>query len=202
MGIATIEPIPGGKAQRYTFGAPRLSYAAFLERLREDESFREDWIELLAEAPFAAYCWETPPVKRCSIDRPFEFMLLAAPSLSDARPEPGPFRQHFANASDREVVVFPNLGGDAVLLAPTPRANLASYPHLAAFSRLAPRDQQHTLWQVVGEVMQAALGDQPIWLSTAGTGVYWLHLRLDSYPKYYIWAAYRRSADPSTENCC
>jgi hypothetical protein len=26
---------------------------------------------------------------------------------------------------------------------------------------------------------------QPIWLSTAGMGVAWLHIRLDERPKYY-----------------
>lgn len=27
--------------------------------------------------------------------------------------------------------------------------------------------------------------DVPIWLSTSGLGVYWLHVRLDTRPKYY-----------------
>ena len=31
-----------------------------------------------------------------------------------------------------------------------------------------------------------------LWLSTAGLGVYWLHLRLDTRPKYYSFQPYRK----------
>jgi hypothetical protein len=37
------------------------------------------------------------------------------------------------------------------------------------------------------------LGEQPLWLSTAGTGIFWLHVRLDSRPKYYTYQPYRES---------
>ena len=33
----------------------------------------------------------------------------------------------------------------------------------------------------------------PLWVSTSGAGVYWLHLRLDSFPKYYTHAPYRNT---------
>lgn len=39
--------------------------------------------------------------------------------------------------------------------------------------------------------MVARLGVRPVWLSTAGMGVSWLHVRLDARPKYYGFAAYR-----------
>ena len=39
--------------------------------------------------------------------------------------------------------------------------------------------------------MEARIGIQPIWLSTAGMGVPWLHVRLDSRPKYYAFGPYR-----------
>ena len=40
-------------------------------------------------------------------------------------------------------------------------------------------------------VLQAALSEKPLWLSTAGGGVAWLHLRIDSRPKYYSHRPYR-----------
>ena len=49
------------------------------------------------------------------------------------------------------------------------------------------------LWQVVGEAMERRLGTEPVWLSTAGAGVSWLHVRLDDRPKYYGHAPYRRT---------
>ena len=33
-------------------------------------------------------------------------------------------------------------------------------------------------------------GDMPLWVSTAGLGVSWLHVRLDARPKYYRHDAY------------
>ena len=41
-----------------------------------------------------------------------------------------------------------------------------------------------------------ARGGQPTWLSTEGSGVPWLHVRLDSYPKYYHTDAYRSYEQP------
>ncbi len=38
--------------------------------------------------------------------------------------------------------------------------------------------------------MHARVGDRPTWLSTAGHGVAWLHVRLDTRPKYYRYTPY------------
>jgi hypothetical protein len=38
--------------------------------------------------------------------------------------------------------------------------------------------------------MQQRVSASPLWLSTAGMGVSWLHLRLDSRPKYYRHRSY------------
>jgi hypothetical protein len=35
------------------------------------------------------------------------------------------------------------------------------------------------------ENMAERIGEAPVWLSTAGMGVAWLHVRLDSRPTYY-----------------
>ena len=48
------------------------------------------------------------------------------------------------------------------------------------------------LWQAVGEAMARRVGSKPVWLSTAGAGVSWLHMRLDDRPKYYAHSPYRR----------
>ena len=37
------------------------------------------------------------------------------------------------------------------------------------------------------------LGTAPVWLSTAGAGVSWLHVRLGDRPKYYGHAPYRQA---------
>jgi len=59
------------------------------------------------------------------------------------------------------------------------------------------RAQQHALIAAVGGALSALVGSSPIWVSTSGLGVHWLHVRLDARPKYYTFAPYReqRSAD-------
>ena len=39
--------------------------------------------------------------------------------------------------------------------------------------------------------MSQTVNDKPTWLSTAGMGVAWLHVRLDQRPKYYAHRPYR-----------
>ena len=99
--------------------------------------------------------------------------------------DPSPFAEHFDNNAVKDVIVFPNLGNDAMLVVPTPRGPLAAYPHFAAFLRRAGRKQIRSLWRVTAETVLNNVSDRSTWISTAGGGVFWLHLRLDSRPKYY-----------------
>lgn len=86
---------------------------------------------------------------------------------------------------------FPNLRGDALLVVPSPRTGNDAYGHLAAFLRHAPHQQLDEFWPVVSTAVKSRLGDHPLWLSTAGGGVAWLHVRLDSRPKYYGYSPYK-----------
>jgi len=161
-----------------------------LEGLRSDEGFRVQWISTLARAPFAAFFWEMPALTSISVTQPLEFVLTEARDLAEARPDVGAFQKHF---TDGDVVVFDNLGRDATLVVPCPLAPPETYVHLAAFLRGAPAAQQHSLLRRVAEEVLGRISQTPLWLSTAGMGVYWLHVRLDSQPKYYRHAPYRRA---------
>jgi hypothetical protein len=161
---------------------------------QRDASFRSLFNALLAGAPYTAFRWETPPVTAASVSQPFEFVLLDSPGLA-CRPDPEAFAEHFSQGA-ADVAVFPNLGGDAILVVPCPVAGASAYGHLAAFVRLAPEAQRHALWQSVGEAMTRRIGVKPVWLSTAGAGVSWLHVRLDDRPKYYGFGPYRQCTVP------
>lgn len=149
---------------------------------RSDDSFRAFWVTGLRGVPFEAYCWECPAVNERSRSRPFECAFVSSPSLARMEPEPGAFAEHFRQ--DRDIVTFGNLGGDAVLVAPCPQG-ARDFSHLAKFTRAASTAQQDAFWQAVGDAMDLRVGPRPTWLSTAGHGVAWLHVRLDSSPKYY-----------------
>jgi len=159
--------------------------------------------------------WECRPVSASSADStPFEFVLLSAePNRFMKFGNELPFMEHLRSAGCRGQLAcsFLNLGGDAILIAPVSlpgnvddrrsdpmkidikqmksQKNRA-YPHLSAFCHLASDEQIDSFWQVVGEsVLQRIQNDQNkdefFWLSTAGLGVDWLHVRIDSRPKYY-----------------
>jgi hypothetical protein len=169
------------------------TFADVLRGWQGDTGFRALFNALLADAPFASFRWEMPAVTAATVARPFKCVLLDSPGLA-RRLEPEAFAEHFAGAVG-DVVTFTNLGGDAILVVPCPVAEASAYGHLAAFVRLAPEQQRQALWRLVGEAMLQRVGAKPVWLSTAGAGVAWLHVRLDDQPKYYGYAAYRRSAE-------
>jgi len=112
--------------------------------------------------------------------------------MLDRRPDPAPFSEHFQQSPGKDILVFPNLGGDAMMIVPRLKTKISAYGHLAAFVREAPEAQRHLLWQKVGQTMSQHLDDgTPVWLNTAGGGVRWLHVRLDDRPKYYLFEPYR-----------
>ncbi|WP_035611042.1 hypothetical protein [Haloferula sp. BvORR071] len=174
-------------------GTGPLSYGEVIGLWQGNSGFRQEFAGLLRAAPFEAFFWETPPVNRDCLERPFEFVFVDAPPLLRVKPDVGAFAEHFRGEA---VVVFPNLRGDAVLVVPGPLAEASCYTHLACFLREAPETQVDTFWQGVGEAMKARISDAPVWLSTAGLGVSWLHLRLDSRPKYYRHRAYQAETCP------
>lgn len=170
-----------------------LSYARAVDLWRGgDDGFRLFFIDLLKDCPFRCFRFETPPVSRGSVDQPFEFVLVDSPEI-DLTAYARDFQAHF-DADPADVLVFDNLGGDATMIVPRPRDDVPGYAHLAGFNRRAPLAQQLRLWKTVGETVHQRLGDAPLWLNTAGGGVPWLHVRLDSRPKYYVFEPYRRGA--------
>ena len=171
-----------------------VSFSEVLHRWQSDAEFRTFFIGLLADAPFSAFRWETPPITGTTANRPFEFVLLESPGLA-SQPDPDAFATHFEQAETGSCVVsFPNLGRDAILVVPCPSGPPSAYGHLATFIRGAPESQKHALWAMVGKTMERRVGAAPVWLSTAGAGVSWLHVRLDDKPKYYGYGPYRDAA--------
>jgi hypothetical protein len=187
--ILELDRADAVRARIRTASGP-LSWRDTVESWRNVPEFGTWFSNVLAACPFAAFRWETPPVTTDTASRPFEYVVLHSPALA-TRPDPAAFSEHFERQPESGVIVFPNLGRDAVLVVPRPLAGEAPYGHLGAFVRCAPMDQQQTLWQEVGFAAIRRLGVSPLWVSTAGGGVPWLHVRLDDRPKYYGFAPYR-----------
>ncbi|NNE90556.1 MAG: hypothetical protein HKN23_02820 [Verrucomicrobiales bacterium] len=167
-------------------GAP-VSVADAHDLLANDPEFRDFLNQALAESPNAGFFWETPAVSTGTLRDPFQFVLVDGPILLSLSPDPAPFSRQFDTLPETEsVAAFPNLSGDAFLIAPAPVSNdLLAYTHLGAFVRNAPAGQIDEFWKTIGQAIQARISETPIWLSTAGLGVSWLHTRIDTRPKYY-----------------
>ena len=191
MYASMTETLRSGRKYRLFEGDSPLPFRRFFELLASDEAFTDCFCGHLSSFEAEAFYWELPPLTTATIDGDTEFVLIEAPALARFGPERAPFEEHFRRAPGEDVIVFPNLGGDAVLVVPCPQGPDENYPHLAAFLRGADKQQVRALWRVTAQEMLRRAGTRPTWLSTAGGGVAWLHIRLDSRPKYYSHAPYR-----------
>ena len=193
MWQSRAEDLTSGSGQKIRLAKGRTSptYADVVAHWQHDRDFRSFFNRVLAEVPYEAFRWETLAVTASTVAREFEFVVLDCPSLLTT-PNPNAFAEHFSSKSVCDnVVSFANLGKDAVLVVPLPIKPGSAYGHIASFVRTAPSDHADALWRAVGEAMRARINEKPVWLSTAGMGVSWLHVRLDDRPKYYGHSLYR-----------
>lgn len=184
------EAVAGGARYRLIEDGEPMSFRRYLGRLGASADFGDWYTGLLADSGFEAFFWEHPPLTVERLDAPAEFVLIASTFLAAIPADGEPFAEHFRTAAGEPVIVFANLGGDATLVVPAPGEPASAYAHLGAFLRSGPREQVHALWRIAATSVDKALGAEPLWFSTAGLGVAWAHLRLDTRPKYYRYAPY------------
>ncbi|MCF6320084.1 MAG: hypothetical protein L3J83_12560 [Proteobacteria bacterium] len=85
-----------------------------------------------------------------------------------------------------------NLGKDTRLVIPTKKTDKEIYNHMGRFIRLADEKQIVEVFKRVGQSTAKEIEEQKlIWLNTAGLGVIWLHIRMDTKPKYYKTIRYK-----------
>jgi hypothetical protein len=176
----------------------RLSFDEVIEGWRGSAAFRSFFIAELAATSPSGFFWEMPPIRQGLTRIPFEYVAIAYDGFDRLWPEDRAFRSKLdALAPNRSVAAFANRGGDAVLIVQKRLGTADAYGHVAAFLRLAPPEQIYELLQVLAREVEAALArsDRPIWISTSGLGVPWLHVRIDSVPKYYSHHPYRTAGD-------
>ncbi|WP_020526992.1 DUF6940 family protein [Flexithrix dorotheae] len=166
-----------------------ISYQDFIEGLTTSGNFRNFYNEILMNCQFPAFYWENQPVSKKDLNKPYEFVLVKSSTLVSQKPDSQAFANQFSKKNS--IISFPNLGGDAQLIVPCPIAEHQNYTHLAKFIRSGLKDQIDAFWKKVGQEYSKQIGHQPKWLSTAGMGVFWLHARIDSHPKYYRFRDYK-----------
>lgn len=182
--------VDDGCSVRYQLHASAglMTWRSVLNAWSESEEFVDYYSDLLAGSSFDAFRWETPRLDEAGLEDVFEFVLVQSSGLG-RHADSSDFEEHFG--SKDSVVTFANLGGDCVLVVPQPLADWDDFGHLAAFLRSGSQEQIRCLWRDTSAAVLDRVRSGPLWLSTAGAGVPWLHMRIDDRPKYYSYAPYR-----------
>eukprot|EP00055_Hartaetosiga_balthica_P007242 m.24564 g.24564 ORF g.24564 m.24564 type:complete len:282 (-) comp5670_c0_seq1:902-1747(-) len=147
----------------------------------------------------SALFFECRPITHDTLDEAFEFVLVdASDEFEGVKASDRQFKKYLAMEGEKaDVVSFLNLGKDARLVVPKCAHGMSpsEYVHLKKFSDYAPIHQQVDFWSVVGASVMRTVSSlpksTPVWVSTSGLGVFWLHMRLDSNPKYYTFKEYK-----------
>ena len=170
-----------------------LSFRTVLIYWQDHPAFVEWYKSAIVDLGSSAFFWEHPPLKLNDLERDYECIIKKSNSFTARSINEAAFADYFQQGES--VAVFPNLGRNAMLVVPTKKRDAATYKHLGAFLANADAAQQNLLFEKVGNTLLEELkkGKQ-IWLNTAGLGVIWLHVRLDTRPKYYKTKRYRDSA--------
>ncbi len=180
---------PGICRYRLSEAGRLLDNSEFTSLLSTSDDFILFFNNLLRDSPFDGYFWEVKPVDENCINHTFEFVLVRSSRIALRKADPRPFMEYIQNA--HLAVAFPNLGKNAQLIAPAMSGKPGRYAHVAGFVRYAPREQILAFWKLVGREFQKSIGAPKKWLSTAGFGVSWLHVRIDTRPKYYRYKPYK-----------
>jgi hypothetical protein len=188
--------IPGhqGVSLEALRGAAPVSRQAFFEALRDEAPLRRTLGDMILGLGMTATAWETAPLSRANAARAMVQLVLPHPALARTEANPSSFADHLASGAGTEGVRwFENFGKDARLVVPCEPRRGARFAHLVSFLEQASASQKDALWQLVGHLAceHLARTDAPVWVSTAGMAVPWLHVRLDLRPKYYRTAALR-----------
>lgn len=186
-GSAEFSFVATPQGEEVHVGNAAIHWSEFQTLLVQNAAFRAALTRRLRQDPKAAFYFECTP-RFPGTDPVFRFVLVPAPSLVSRRVDGRTFAKHFSSGAGLSRT-FKNLRGDSTLVVPAPEGTDASFGHLASWLRAASDLQADTVWCAVGAAIDSWTG--PLWLSTSGGGVAWVHIRLDPRPKYYKHAAFR-----------
>jgi len=96
------------------------------------------------------------------------------------------FQKYIIKSKNKYVISFLNLSKTSLLIIPYPRQN-KKFTTLKHFIDNSTKLQQIKFWKKVSNSIKKMLKIyKKVWVSTHGTSVPYLHIRIDITPKYYI----------------
>lgn len=166
----------------------------FFGLLISSESFRNQIIQIFLESKFVNVFWEFPPYSTSTTQNMAEFAFVTTSNFDKANSSS--FSEYLKGKKDGEIVMFKNPSGDTDLITiNSSNTNNQTFCHIMEFMTNATYENKHNLLKKIGEEMikhtNGKNAKNPIYLSTHGHGVPWLHVRICNKPKYYS-SAYSR----------
>lgn len=132
-----------------------------------------------------AFIWETSPITK-EMNTEYREIILEHESLDKQIQDYQPFLEHIEDSDNKYVIHFTNLNGTCKLIVPMPRKG-KSYANLKFFIDSASLNQKIKFWKKVAKQIRKMLKiHDKVWVSTHGLGVSYLHVRIDTIPKYYV----------------
>lgn len=167
-----------------------MSFQDVFEAWEHQPEFSQFYVSAVKGLGYSAFYWEHPALNQNLLHQSYECIILRSQPLERLAINERAFKNYIY--SSKQVADFMNLGKNARLVIPTKKSDAEIYNHFGKFIRLAEDGQILALFKRVGKVVQEEIKKQDyIWLNTAGLGVIWLHVRMDTRPKYYKTTEYK-----------
>ena len=171
-------------------GEQNLSFEDVFELWASNPKFVEFYKYELIKLNYEAFYWEHPAIKKEFLKKKYECILQRSRPLENLPINESAFKDYIH--LNEQAADFMNLGKNARLVVPTKKTDKEIYNHMSKFIRLAEQEQIIEVFKRVGNsILEEIESKKLIWLNTAGLGVIWLHIRMDTRPKYYKTARYK-----------
>jgi len=182
-----------------------VTWQVFIDRLCN--AYDTEFVQLLMSLT-KPYYLEFPKLYQNELNtKNFEFSITYTTTLSSVADQTA--FSDYINSVDSQYTFFWNLNHDAVLFIPTTLTDDVNCANLYTFlnTRYEPQSSSHSLSDLIlGQTMFQTFFDTliydifplfdvatPLWISTHGNGVPWLHIRVCTKPKYYSNTLYSQS---------
>lgn len=169
----------------------------YIKKNYSNDKFIGSFINLLTTLnTFDSYYIEFSPTIFNSLDHvTFQFVLTKTGGFSST-PDIHTFGIEKLNTNTDDIIWFPNPSNTALLVVPCYNQSfpMDDYIHIGKFMKSSNIKQKQNLVIKIFELYFEMLEQnqtKKLWLSTHGKGVAWLHVRIDTIPRYITHINYK-----------
>jgi len=156
----------------------------FINYSHSDNRFRNIINESIVCIPFNEFSYESLPLSKLNKNQPYFFMAIRTKFKSNIV-DKTPFNDYFTT-NQKEVVDFFNLNKDTILIVPNPEKGYEKYRGLKSYIVNASEESKNNFWKKIAAITKYLISrSKTIYLKTEGSGVAYVHFRIQTTTKYY-----------------